>query len=82
MAVCRNAAWPLNAFEAGTGGQLGAFLHSHGDTWSVQTGLSFDDVNADSADSDGWGLHARATYAPILVRHRFPACWPVGLSQG
>ncbi|WP_068305316.1 OprO/OprP family phosphate-selective porin, partial [Kordiimonas lacus] len=55
-----------DAFEVGTGGQLGAFLHSYGDSWSLQTGVSLDDLNEDTEDTDGWGLHVRATYAPIL----------------
>ncbi|MFC4349569.1 porin [Kordiimonas lipolytica] len=60
-----------NAFEVGTGGQLGVFLQTGGGNWSVQTGVSFDDLNDDTADTNGWGLHARATYAPILAEEAF-----------
>lgn len=54
------------AFEVGTGGQLGAFFHSSGNNWSLQAGLSLDDVNGDTSDTDGWGLHGRVSYAPVL----------------
>jgi len=55
-----------NAFEVGTGGQLGMFLHSHGDRWSLQTGVSLDDLNDGTAATNGWGLHGRVIYTPIL----------------
>jgi phosphate-selective porin OprO/OprP len=60
-----------DAFEIGTGGQLGAFLHHAGDNWSLEAGLSLDDLNTGSAHTDGWGLHVRATYAPILAETAF-----------
>lgn len=59
------------AFEVGTGGQLGAFFHSNGRNWSLQAGLSLDNLNANTAETDGWGIHARATYAPVQSETAF-----------
>lgn len=60
-----------NAFAVGTGGQLGAFFRTHGRNWNLQTGVSFNDLNEDTAATNGWGLHGRFSYAPYLTDEAF-----------
>ncbi len=54
-----------NAFVPGR--HIGAGVFTHGANWSVSGGLFSEgtDSNQDSETNEGWGLNARATFAPI-----------------
>lgn len=52
-------------FEVGAGGKWGVSALTSGDNWSMQYGVTFTDPNDTAGTKDGWGVGARATYAPV-----------------
>ncbi|WP_417451317.1 OprO/OprP family phosphate-selective porin [Kordiimonas sp.] len=57
-------------FDAGAGGKIGVSALSSGARWSVQYGVMFGSANVGEDGKDGWGVNARATYAPIYDKEK------------
>lgn len=55
-----------NIFEIGAGGKMGVSILSGGENWSGQFGVFAGSANSGDGDKDGWGVNARATWAPLL----------------